>query len=540
MEDNDQSDVKNPNTNADKYQIYASIVFIIVIIGIGVPMWWKTTEVYRVNLPYDSINKLTVTPIVSSSSVLIYTPNPARTDLLVRELGDIFKTSLLDVSFKAVSVAGNEIMGAKTPASVEKEILKKYSVAPGDFLFAEWSNLSKDESIVVTTDRTAFIAPGTTSVKIAQVLKTWIFQEFKIRSILSSRNNSHAIRHKTAAPQSHYDILITVMNPRPDLQDVKWNVRYTAETFIAPFLNEISMLSNFTLKTQWKYQVPFQYSTKQIPDLSKLRRHFALEEDSLPHIVTSVEKNIGHEISNNPCLQLVVYIPPCTKAPVYIYNKKGERATHNKIDAFVSPKWGGIVIANPPEGICEQYMEDQLKVDVPINSNEISLTLLYILRKLMEIEIDIPINEATMSEITSISPRKWEIDVYLRNSAIHLIQSSILTLSSLTKLLQDINYIVINDEVGQAVEDSHRNIVEALVALKKNELNLAVTLAKKAHLASEAAFFDPSLLALLYFPDEQKYAIYIPLFLPVMIPVLMSMNAIRKSWSKKSEKPKTE
>lgn len=148
-------------------------------------------------------------------------------------------------------------------------------------------------------------------------------------------------------------------------------------------------MSNFTLKTQWKYQVPFQYSAKQIADKSRLKRHFALDEDSLPHIVTSVEKNIGHEISNNPCFQLVVYVPSCNKAPVHIYNKRGERATKNNSDAFISPKWGGIVIANPPEGICEKFMEDQQKVDVPLNSNEISLTLLYILRKLMEIEIDV-------------------------------------------------------------------------------------------------------------------------------------------------------
>lgn len=110
-----------------------------------------------------------------------------------------------------------------------------------------------------------------------------------------------------------------------------------------------------------------------------------------------------------------------------------------------------------------------------------------------------------MAEISSISLRKWEVDVYLRNSAIHLIQSTIVTLSSLTKLLKDINYIVINDDVGQAVLDSYKNVVHALSALEANDLTLAVNLAKKAHAASEAAFFDPSLLALLYFPDEQKY-----------------------------------
>ncbi|GAB0096551.1 PIG-S [Sergentomyia squamirostris] len=513
-------------------------------------MWWKTTEVYRVALPYDSINELNETPLVATSNVFIFSRDSSRTKLLVSELDEIFrKNAFLNVIFREISMPETEIATAKTPASLEKKITQKYPVHEGDFLFVEWTQLSKGESVLVTTDRTAFMTPDTSSAKISLILKAWIFQEFKLKSILNSRNNSQNLRHKTAAPQSHYDILITVMNPRPDLQDVNWNVRYAADNVISPFLNEISILSNFTVKTQWKYLVPFEYSSKQIPDSTRLKRHFSLEEDLLPHIVTSVEKNIGHEISNNPCFQLVVYVPSCNKAPLYIYDRKGQRASINNTDSFISPKWGGIVIANPPESVCLKYMEDQEKVEVPINSNEISLTLVYILRKLMEIEIDIPISEVTMAEITSVSLRKWEIDVYLRNSAVHLIQSSIVTLTSLTKLLQDINYIVINDKVGQSVKDSYRDIVQALAALKGNRLAEAVNFAKRAHAASETAFFDPSLLALLYFPDEQKYAIYIPLFLPVMIPVIMSINAIRKARKKnkssesspvESEKPKTE
>jgi len=45
---------------------------------------------------------------------------------------------------------------------------------------------------------------------------------------------------------------------------------------------------------------------------------------------------------------------------------------------------------------------------------------------------------------------------------------------------------------------------------------------------SEAAFFDPSLLALLYFPDDQKYAIYVPYFVPVGLPILLSLKSVVK------------
>ena len=42
--------------------------------------------------------------------------------------------------------------------------------------------------------------------------------------------------------------------------------------------------------------------------------------------------------------------------------------------------------------------------------------------------------------------------------------------------------------------------------------------------ASEEAFFDPSILSLLYFPDDHKMAVYIPYFVPVLLPVLVLPN----------------
>ena len=33
------------------------------------------------------------------------------------------------------------------------------------------------------------------------------------------------------------------------------------------------------------------------------------------------------------------------------------------------------------------------------------------------------------------------------------------------------------------------------------------------------------MLAMLYFPDEHKYAIYLPLFLPVLLPVITGLRA---------------
>lgn len=64
--------------------------------------------------------------------------------------------------------------------------------------------------------------------------------------------------------------------------------------------------------------------------------------------------------------------------------------------------------------------------------------------------------------------------------------------------------------------------------LLKGHLGSALASAETAFATAERAFYDPSLLGLLYFPDDQKYAIYVPLFVPTMLPVLLSLFGIAK------------
>ncbi|RUO97097.1 phosphatidylinositol-glycan biosynthesis class S protein-domain-containing protein [Jimgerdemannia flammicorona] len=40
---------------------------------------------------------------------------------------------------------------------------------------------------------------------------------------------------------------------------------------------------------------------------------------------------------------------------------------------------------------------------------------------------------------------------------------------------------------------------------------------------AERAFFDPTMVSMLYFPDEHKYAIYMPLFVPISVPLFMAL-----------------
>jgi phosphatidylinositol glycan class S len=53
---------------------------------------------------------------------------------------------------------------------------------------------------------------------------------------------------------------------------------------------------------------------------------------------------------------------------------------------------------------------------------------------------------------------------------------------------------------------------------------------------SNLAYFDPTLLPLLYFPQEHKYAVYTPLFGPVSVPLVMGLVREFKEWRDRRRK----
>lgn len=197
------------------------------------------------------------------------------------------------------------------------------------------------------------------------------------------------------------------------------------------------------------------------------------------------------------------------------------------------------MIANPSNLVCASINEEESlePQEIYLHSHEVMDFVLFELRKIFELEIEVPLSYASIVSLEQIKPRLWETDMHLRNGAIHLIASASSTLQSLIKLLEDIKNIVIGDHVGAEIHEAYENVVKAKEYLAINDLKNAVRHARIAFIAAEKAFNDPSLLELLYFPEEQKYAIYIPLYLPIMIPVIFSLNSIRKFFKKSKSEP---
>lgn len=135
--------------------------------------------------------------------------------------------------------------------------------------------------------------------------------------------------------------------------------------------------------------MPFEFTNKQVDDANQTGHYFVLSETELPHIITSIESKLSNSISDSPTIHLVVYVPPCSNSPLHIYNANNGRASVHGIDAFISPKWGGIVIANPTKAECARYMDTQEVADITVNSEHVMRTLLFLLRKIVDIHVDV-------------------------------------------------------------------------------------------------------------------------------------------------------
>lgn len=487
----------------ERWRMISILSYVIVLIGFGIPIWWHTTRVYRAALPLDEMLQMTSVTVPPPLAVYIHASSASRTQSLSQEIQSVLGSTI------AVSKYDDIV---SLPASLQdadiEQAATRMRVEPGQLLFVEWPAATAN-AIVSTSQRVVYFSSEISGYQLAMLIEKWPGVELKtaLADPKLTMLDTDVMRPYPATPK--YDVLVTVVNPEPQSLRVDWNVVDAINDYLKPYLNSLSNVANFTLKSQWLYFVDLGVNPRQVGD------HWALAEQLLPHIITPLEKKLSSHVSKDPCINLVVYVPPCRMAPVHIYTKTGVKSS-DTIDAFVSPRWGGVLIANP------HCPNDTFSPD----TQQLMSVLVTQLSQLL----GVPDLKSTSSSADVVQtgrlPTLWQADYLLRARTLEYLDAARLTLRSLAQLLSEISNIVINDEVAESVHSAVANTAQAHSWLQAGRVLEAFRAAQTAATAAESAFTDPSLLALLYFPDDQKYAVYIPLFLPIMIPVVMSMKQL--------------
>ncbi|MEQ2270945.1 hypothetical protein XENORESO_017849 [Xenotaenia resolanae] len=518
----------------------AALSIAAVVIIVGVPLWWKTTETYRAWLPVSQIRELAKLQLQLSADVEVVFARGTVTPEQQKKV-PLTKTQEEDHAVdEGTTLKYRYETKYRTATIMEEDALNKPAAAEADlalhmlsespcgslviYVIPESSSLlHEDVKVYVGQRRTALlrvVAQMRTAKTfeqlldrlqphIIQVLRMMSFSRADITAALSDRVRFHPGSKESVADSMRafksspgYEITFSLLNPDPKSHRLHWDIEGAAQTYIQPLLMKMSPVANFSIDSQTLHYAMLGVN----PRYDSSRSAYTLNADSLAHVINPVEARLGsNAASSNPVLNFLLYVPDSHHSPLYIQD-------HHKQEVYnVDSSYG-------PEA--------EFPVDININMAKVMGIFLAQLRLLLGVQSSPPPPGFLVAPCGSTGLADWELDRLMWSRSVENIATATTTITSLAQLLDQIGNIVINDNIAEQVSNAVTSLQLAVAELDAGNLGFALQFSKEAILASEKAFFDPSLLHLLYFPDDQKFAIYIPLFLPMCVPIMLSLLKI--------------
>ncbi|XP_008330935.2 GPI transamidase component PIG-S isoform X1 [Cynoglossus semilaevis] len=533
----------------------AALSIAAVVIIVGVPLWWRTTETYRAWLPVSQIKEFATLQLLLSVDVEVVF---SRGTVSPEQQKKVPMTQTQDEEHRVdenTALKYRYEIRYRTATIMEEDALKQPTASDADlslhalsenpcgslvvYVIPESSSLlSEDVDVYIGQKRTAILRLGAQmrvgrtleqllahlEPRIKKILHMMSFSHTDITAALSDRvrlapgNRENIVDSMRAFKSSPgYEITFSLLNPDPKSHRLHWDIESAVETYVQPLLTKLAPIANFSIDSQTLYYAMLGVN----PRFDISRSSYTLNAESLAHVINPVEARLGsNAASSNPVLNFLLYVPDALHSPLHILDRK-KQAVHS--NAFHSPRWGGIMVYN----VNDVYgPEAVLPVDININMAKVMGVFLAQLRLLLGVQSSSPPPGFVVASCSSTGLADWELDRLMWSRSVENVATATTTITSLAQLLDQIGNIVINDNIAEQVSSAVTSLQLAVAELEAGNLGFALQYSKEAILASERAFFDPSLLHLLYFPDDQKFAIYIPLFLPMCVPILLSLIKI--------------
>ncbi|KAK4684128.1 GPI-anchor transamidase subunit S, partial [Tremellales sp. Uapishka_1] len=318
---------------------------------------------------------------------------------------------------------------------------------------------------------------------------------------------------------------------------------------IIPHLTPLAPIHNFTIESQLLYHAPLSFGPtfghvpqdpREIPGAAEEQRGgeestdnaWLIDDEGMKMFVNSEQWSLDSGSTNYPVLRFLLFVPSQKHRPMQL-------ALPNTAQSFLLPQYGGVVILNPPLDTASSHSY-HLPLSALAPSFDLFTQHLYSLLALPPLPENIKLSPPASpllppsKLITPLS--NWQVDTVLRTRGRENDGEARKTLAGITRLVEKIEEM----KVGEAVRGKVLGAVERMEILSK-ETNRsfdpldAFLLSRDAVGLANQAFFDPSMMGLLYFPDEHKFAVYTPLFAPVALPMLIGLLKELLAWNKRRQ-----
>lgn len=272
-----------------------------------------------------------------------------------------------------------------------------------------------------------------------------------------------------------------------------WDIESAVEEYMKPVLDVLAPIHNFTIDTQVQL-----YATPGVQSQ-------VLNKEDLSSFINAAEWPLSPSIGGAPTVNFVVYVGNQTIGiPPDVDGSDGLSTTSQ---SWLIPQWGTVYLLPLPDATTLVAASTLKQPLLTFTSHLLSLLGTPQFGSL-------PLRLSTLSRIRSA-------DLLLRASS---------TLGSLARLSLALPSISIPSSVAEGVSKTMAHLRLACDALGRPE---ALYHARVAEQEAERAFFEKSMVGQLYFPDEHKIAVYLPLLGPVGVPLVMGLLNELRAWRKR-------
>ena len=305
----------------------------------------------------------------------------------------------------------------------------------------------------------------------------------------SSRLARRATRALKYSPMYH----ITISLITPIGTPTSWDIEAAINQDLRPLLDSYS-ISNFSVDTQVQLYSTFSPSAQQ-PQHDPETGTWTLRTEELGSFINAAEWPLGPSIGEGPTLNFILYVPDPAQSPLLV--KETSAAS------WLIPQWGGVFVLNPTSPSSSPHH---------LSSSTLSPALLTFAHQLLNL----------LGTTSPSAPISFQISSLTRVHAAATLRSAASTLGSLAALTRSLANIPIPEEVAARVTGSMEHLHSACGALQNGAFAKALEHAREAERGAEAAFFEKSMVGQVYFPDEHKVAVYLPLLGPIGVPLVTS------------------
>lgn len=286
-----------------------------------------------------------------------------------------------------------------------------------------------------------------------------------------------------------------------------WDIESAIDEYMRPILDMLKPIHNFTIDTQVQlYASPGVQSQ-------------VLSKDDLSSFINAAEWPLSPSIGGAPTINFIVYIGNQTIG-------LGSEEVVETSQSWLIPQWGSVYLLSPPS--------PKSKDPAVVGTEALKQPLMTFTSHLLSL-LGTPQSGSLPMRLSALT-RIRTADLVLRASS---------SLGSLARLSSALPSISIPSQVADGVAKSLQHLSLACSSSSSssssygdNTEGAALEHAQVAEMEAERAFFEKSMVGQLYFPDEHKVAVYLPLLGPVGVPLVMGLLNELKAWKKRRTEAK--